>query len=45
MGLKTLTTPAGTTETYEYDGHGRLYQVKDTDGSVVGVNHYHLTHE
>ena len=45
VGLKTLTTPAGTTETYEYDGHGRLYQVKDTDGSVVGVNHYHLTHE
>lgn len=45
VGLKTLTTPAGTTETYEYDGHGRLYQVKDTDSSVVGVNHYHLTHE
>jgi len=45
IGLKMLTSPAGTSETYEYDASGRLRQVKDADAATITVYDYRLSND
>ena len=41
-GVSTVTTPSGITTFYEYDGFGRLLQIKDTDEKIIEQYDYHF---
>ena len=41
VGVETITDPKGQTTTYQYDGLGRLKQVRDSQGNILTENIYH----
>ena len=41
VGVSSITDPKGQTIYYNYDGLGRLKNVKDAQGNVLGENEYH----
>jgi len=41
IGLRSETSPAGITTSYEYDDMGRLQAVKDHDGNILETYEYH----
>ena len=40
IGITSATDPRGYTTYYDYDGFGRLNQVKDADGHILSANEY-----
>jgi YD repeat-containing protein len=41
VGVSSITDPKGQTIYYKYDGLGRLENIKDAQGNVLGENEYH----
>jgi YD repeat-containing protein len=45
MGVSSMTDPKGQTIFYNYDGLGRLQNVKDAQGNTLGENQYHYKNQ
>jgi YD repeat-containing protein len=41
VGVSSITDPKGQTVYYNYDGLGRLKNVKDAQGNIISENEYH----
>jgi YD repeat-containing protein len=45
VGVTSITDPDNKTRTYEYDGFGRLKQIKDHNGNIIEHYNYHYIDE
>ncbi len=45
VGVSSITDPKGQTVYYNYDGLGRLQNVKDAQGNILGENQYHYKNQ
>jgi YD repeat-containing protein len=45
VGVSSITDPKGQTVYYNYDGLGRVQNVKDAQGNILGENQYHYKNQ